>query len=76
MTQSNLMNLCKDFYPTFPYLLSLKELQEMLGIGKSLAYKMIKNGEIKAVKIGREYKFAKSDILAYCIEKGLFNGEV
>ena len=42
-----------------------KQLQEILGIGKSLAYKLLQSGEIKSKKVGREYKIPKQYIIEY-----------
>lgn len=42
--------------------MSIKELTEYLGIGKSKIYEMIKQGKIPASKIGRQYKFSKDVI--------------
>lgn len=42
-----------------------EQLQKMLGIGKSLAYKLLQSGEIKSKKVGREYRIPKQYIIEY-----------
>lgn len=42
-----------------------EQLQEILGIGKSLAYKLLQSGEIKSKKVGREYRIPKQYIIEY-----------
>lgn len=41
-------------------------MREMLGgIGRKSAYKMLKDGEIGSVKIGRNYRIPKISVIAY-----------
>ena len=45
-------------------------LWKMLGgIGVTLAYKLLKQGKIKSMKIGREYKIPKSCIIQYLLDE-------
>ena len=37
----------------------------MLDIGVTLAYRLVKNNTIPALKVGREYKIPKRNIIAY-----------
>lgn len=49
----------------YPDVVSVEQLMEMLQIGQVLAYKLVKSGEIKARKVGREYKIPKVNIIEY-----------
>jgi excisionase family DNA binding protein len=42
--------------------ITVPELAEILGISRIAAYKKVKNGQIPAEKIGRNYAISKSDI--------------
>lgn len=42
-----------------------EQLQEMLGIGKSLAYKLLQSQQIKSIRVGRQYRVCKVDIIKY-----------
>ena len=42
--------------------LSTTELAEMLGISRVAVFKKIKNGEIKATKVGRNFVIQKKDL--------------
>lgn len=42
--------------------LTVKEVREILFIGKEKAYRMLKSGEIPAVKIGRDWRISKRSI--------------
>ena len=62
-------------YPTtamfrkYPDALRLNELADMLGVSTKLASRLIRDGEIPAVKIGREYRIAKSNAVKYLLGK-------
>ena len=46
-------------------ILTVEELCEVLRIGKNTAYKLLKNNEIKSVKIGKIYKIPKKSVRKY-----------
>lgn len=59
----------QELFTNYPDILSVAQLMEMLQIGKVLAYKLIESKNIKAIKIGREYKVLKNSIIDF-INKG------
>ena len=63
------MNNVKETYQTmftsYPDLVDIIQLKEMLGIGITLAYRLVKNNQIPALKIGRQYKIPKINIIDY-----------
>lgn len=50
-------------------LVDIKDLKEMLGIGITLAYRLVRDNTIKALKIGREYKIPKANVISYLINE-------
>lgn len=54
-------------FESYPEILSAEQLMEILQIGKVLAYKLITDKKIKAVKIGREYKIVKASVINYIL---------
>lgn len=46
-------------------LLNIKQVQDILGISERTAFRLIKGGELKGFKVGREWRFEPSDIDAY-----------
>ena len=57
-------------FKNYPDVINVKQLQEILGgISKKLAYHLLKNNIIKSVKVGREYRIAKADVILYLTEK-------
>ena len=50
----------------YPDVVEVKELCQMLGgISKKLAYRLLANGEIFSVRVGRSYKIPKMSVIAY-----------
>ena len=52
-------------FTEYPDLVDVVQLKEMLGIGITLAYRLVKNKTIPALKVGREYKIPKRNVIAY-----------
>lgn len=46
-------------------ILTLKELQELLHIGKNTALRMVQNGEIEAFRVGKQWRIVREDIIRY-----------
>jgi len=57
-------------FEAYPDVVGIEELMEMLGIGKSLAYRLLQSHKIEAKKVGRQYKIAKSRIIDYITSEG------
>lgn len=61
-------NIKKNYdlmFTSYPDLVNITQLKEMLGIGITLAYRLVKNKTILALKVGREYKIPKRNVIAY-----------
>jgi excisionase family DNA binding protein len=48
-----------------PELMTIKELQNYLGVGKDKAYKLVKSKSFPALKIGGRYSVVKSDFVSW-----------
>lgn len=46
-------------------ILTLKDLQELLHIGKNTALRMVQNGEIEAFRVGKQWRIVREDIIRY-----------
>ena len=46
-------------------ILTLKELQELLHIGKNTALRLVQSGEIEASKVGKQWRIVREDIIRY-----------
>ncbi len=52
-------------FTSYPDVVNTKQLKDMLGIGNTLAYRLVKQNIIKSIKVGREYKIPKANVIAY-----------
>lgn len=54
------------YFSDYPDVVKVPQLCEMLGgIGKDTAYRLIRQGKIECIKIGRNYRITKHSILTY-----------
>lgn len=59
-------------FEKYPDVVSVPELCKMLGgISKKLAYRLLANGNIFSVRVGRTYKIPKVSVIAYMTGKSL-----
>ena len=57
----------KDNYKLrrFNDVLTVDDMMDFLAIGRSTAYRLLRSGQIKCIKIGRNYKITKENILSF-----------
>ena len=55
-------------FNTYPDILTVKQVGEMLNIGRNNAYELIHSGKIKSVIIGRQIRIPKDNVISF-IEK-------
>ena len=46
-------------------ILTLKELQELLHIGKNTAPQLVQSGEVEAFRVGNQWRIVREDIIRY-----------
>ena len=46
-------------------ILTLKELQELLHIGKNTALRLVQSGESEAFRVGKQWRIVKENIIRY-----------
>ena len=56
-------------FTTYNDVVNVKQLAEMLGIGNTLAYRLVKQNTIQSIKIGRQYKIPKANVISYLMNK-------
>ncbi len=62
-----IVELSQIMFKEYPDCVNVKELCSMLGLKRTKTYEMIRTGEIKAKKIGKDYKISKLNVIAYLI---------
>ena len=53
-----MLNSAKD-------ILTLKELQKLLHIGKNTALRLVQSGEIEAFRVGNQWRILKGSVVKY-----------
>ncbi len=66
------VNLYKVMFTAYKDVVTVHQLAEMLGIGITLAYKLVKQKTIQSIKVGREYKIPKSNVISYLTNQSRF----
>lgn len=59
-------------FSSLPDILTVKDLQTALRIGKSTAYKLIQDGKIQHFCIGKSIRIYKQSVVAY-LNRALYN---
>lgn len=57
-----------------PDILTVSDLQRLLNIGRSTAYRLIENGEIRCIRVGRTIRIPKKFVSDF-IENSIFTIE-
>ena len=55
----------QNTFSDYPDVVNVEDLCEMLDISSVTAYKLLKSGKIRHLRIGRKYKIPKAHILRY-----------
>ena len=65
MKKSELKELYQMMFPEYPDIVTVRQLREMLGISRQLAYDLIADGEVQALKIGNRFKLPKVSVINF-----------
>ena len=65
MINMNTTNHINSIFSTCDEILTINELAETLKIGTSQAYKLVRTGQIKAFKSGKDWKISKVALIEY-----------
>jgi len=65
MTKTELSELYKIMFSDYPEIVSVAQMQTMLGISRHAAYDLVREGSIPAVKIGTSFRILKLNINKY-----------
>lgn len=65
------MNLnTENTFTSYPDIIDVKQLQEMLGVGRNTAYTLVNENKIKNIRIGTQIKIAKQAVVDFINEGG------
>ena len=57
-----------SMFADYSDLLSVSDIQKALGIGRSMAYRLIRNGNIKHLRVGKTIKIPKRFLIDYVVQ--------
>ena len=69
MKKSELKELYQMMFPEYPDIVTVRQLREMLGMWGQLAYDLIADGEVQAIKIGNSFKIPKVSVINFVTEE-------
>ena len=69
MKKSEIKELYNMMVPDFPDIVTVTQLQEMLGVSRHLAYDLINDGSIRGLKIGNAFKIPKVNVIEYVMDQ-------
>ena len=52
-------------FDDLPLPLRVEDLMPILGVGRNTAYELVRSGQIRSVKIGRQIRIPKGSIIEY-----------
>ena len=56
-------------FPDFPDIITVSQLQKMLGVSRHLAYNLINDGSIRGLKIGNAFRIPKVNVIEYVMDQ-------
>ncbi len=59
------MRMNTSIFQEYPDVVSVEQLCKMLRIGRNTAYHLLKSGTIQAIRIGRQYRIPKKQVIHY-----------
>ena len=68
--KQNFNEISTFLFKEYPDCVDVNDLQKMLGIKRTKTYELLQSGEIKSIKIGKDYRISKLNVIAY-----LYGGE-
>ena len=69
MKKSEIKELYNMMFPDFPDIVTVTQLQEMLGVSRHLAYDLINDVSIRGLKIGNAFKIPKVNVIEYVMDQ-------
>ena len=67
-SMKTLCEFCPYFLADWPDVLQVKDLQQILGVGRKEIYRLIAEGKLHAVKVGKGYRVLKMNVAEWLVE--------
>ena len=69
MDCKEIREMYKLMFAEYPDIVTVKDLQTMLGIGRHAAYDLLGDGEISCIRLGNAYKIPKINVIDYVLKR-------
>ena len=71
MKQNDFQALYTLMFAEYPDIVTVRDLQTMLGISRHAAYDLLNAHSIRGIKLGNTYKIPKINVIRYVLENGV-----
>ena len=68
MKNIDIQTLYKLLFTDYPDIVTVRQLQVMLGISRHAAYDLLGEGEISCIRLGNAYKIPKINVINYVLK--------
>ena len=68
MKNFDIQTLYKLLFADYPDIVTVRQLQVMLGISRHAAYDLLGEGEISCIRLGNAYKIPKINVINYVLK--------
>ena len=58
-----------ELFETYPDVVSIEEIQQMLRIGKNAVYELLKTQKLKSIKVGKRYIVPEKYVIDFLLEQ-------
>jgi excisionase family DNA binding protein len=55
----------ETLFSEYPAVVQVEDIQNMLCIGRNVAYRILKEGKIKTIKVGKRYIIPKKSVIEF-----------
>ena len=69
MDCKEIREMYKFMFAEYPDIVTVKDLQAMLGISRHTAYDLLGEGEISCIRLGNAYKIPKINVIDYVLKR-------
>lgn len=71
MTKTEMKVLYKLLFTEYPDIVTVRQVQGMLGISRHAVYDLLEDGSIRGIKVGNAYKIPKINVIRFALNSEL-----
>ncbi len=61
------MDISQNMFNSYPDIVTVYQLKEMLAVGYNKAYELVKTGAIESIKVGKSYRITKNSVINFVL---------